>query len=77
MLKGHIACQRGRQAAGLLRNKCRDSAAQRPYVRLRPLAYVTRARPRGSDGPPTERGAEAHRIKPRHASVPDPRLSMT
>jgi hypothetical protein len=77
MLKGHIACQRGRQAARLLRNKCIDSAAKRPYVRLHPLAYVTGARPRGSIGPPSERGAEAHRIKPGHVSVPDPRVSLT
>jgi hypothetical protein len=76
MLKGHIVCQRGRQATRLLRNKCRDSAAQRPYVRLRPLAYVMGARPRGSNGPPPERGAEAHMTKPRHVSVPDPRLAM-
>jgi hypothetical protein len=77
MLKGHIACQRGRQVARLLCNKCRDSAAQRPYVRLCPLAYVTGARPRGSNGLPLERGAEAHMTKPGHVSVPDPRLAMT
>jgi hypothetical protein len=77
MLKGHIACQRGRQAVRLLRNKCRDSVAQRPYVRLRPPAYVTGARPRGSIRPPPERGAETHMIKPGHVSVPDPRLSST
>jgi hypothetical protein len=57
MLKGHIACQWGSQAARLLRNKCRDSAAQRSYVRLRPRAYVTRGRPHGSIGSPPERGA--------------------
>jgi hypothetical protein len=77
MLRGHIVCQRDRQAARLLRNKCRGSAAQRPYVRLRPLAYVTGDSPRGSIGPPPERGMEAHWIKPRHVSVPDPRLSLT
>jgi hypothetical protein len=59
MLKGHITYQRDSQDARLLRNKCRDSAAQRPYVRLRPLAYVTRGRPRGSIGPPPRRGAVA------------------
>jgi hypothetical protein len=42
-----------------LRNKCRDRAAQRPYVRLRPLAYVTGNRPRGSIGSPPEREAQA------------------
>jgi hypothetical protein len=51
--------QRDSQAARLLHNKCIDSAAQRPYVRLRPLAYVTRGRPRGSIGPPPGRGAVA------------------
>jgi hypothetical protein len=77
MLRGHIACQRDRHAARLLRNKCRGSTAQRPYVRLRPLAYVTGDRPRGSIGPLPEQGAEAHRSKPGHASVPDPCLSLT
>jgi hypothetical protein len=61
MLKGHIACQQDSQAARLLRNKCRDSVAQRPYVRRRPLAYVTRGRPRGSIGSPLGRGAVALR----------------
>ena len=59
MLKGHIACQRGSQAARLLRNKCRDSVAQRPYVRLRPLAYVMRGRPRGNIRSPPGWGAIA------------------
>jgi hypothetical protein len=59
MLKGHITCQWGSQAARLLCNKCRDSAAQRSYVRLRPRAYVTRGRPRGSIGSPPERGTVA------------------
>jgi hypothetical protein len=55
----HIACERDSQAARLLRNKCRDSAAQRPYVRLRPLAYITHGRPRGSIRSPLGRGAVA------------------
>jgi hypothetical protein len=59
MLKGHITCQRDSQVARLLCNKCRDNAAQRSYVRLRPLAYVTRGRPRGSIGSPPGRGAVA------------------
>jgi hypothetical protein len=59
MLKGHIACQQDSQAVHLLRNKCRDNAAQRPYVRLRPLAYVTCGRPRGSIGSSLGRGAVA------------------
>jgi hypothetical protein len=28
----------------LIRNKCRGHVTRRPYVRLRPLAYVTRSR---------------------------------
>jgi hypothetical protein len=51
MPKGHIACQRDSQAARLLCNKCRDSAAQR--------SYVTRGRPRGSIRSPPRRGAVA------------------
>jgi hypothetical protein len=77
MLRGHIVCQRDRQTACLLRNKCRGNTAQRPYVRLRPLAYVSGNSPCGSIGPPLERGVEAHWIKPGHVSVPDPRLSLT
>ena len=34
-------------------------------------------KPRGSIGSPPERGAEAHRIRPRHVSVPDPCLTLT
>jgi hypothetical protein len=77
MLRGHIVCQRDRQAARLLCSKCRGSTTQRPYVRLRPLAYVTGDSPRGSIEPPPERGVEAHWIKPGHMTVPDPRLSLT
>jgi hypothetical protein len=66
MLRGHIACQQGLQAARPFRNKCRDRVAQRPYVRLRPLAYVTGSKPRGSIGSPPERGAQVHRINPGH-----------
>jgi hypothetical protein len=50
MLRRHITCQWNGQAARLIRIKCRVRAAQRPYVRLRPLAYVTGNRPRGSIG---------------------------
>jgi hypothetical protein len=46
-------------------------------VRLRPLAYVTGNKPRGSIGSPPERGAQAHRVKPGHMSVPDPCTSLT
>jgi hypothetical protein len=41
---------------------------------LRPLAYVTGNKPCGTIGPSAERGAEAHRIEPGHASAPDPCL---
>jgi hypothetical protein len=58
MLKGHIARQQGGQAARPFRNKCRDRAAQRPCVRLRPLAYVTSNKPRDSIGSPPERGVQ-------------------
>jgi hypothetical protein len=76
MLRGHIACQQSGQAARPLHNKCRDRAAQRPYVRLCPLAYVTGNKPRGSIGSSPERGAQAHRIKPGHVSVLDPCLGQ-
>jgi hypothetical protein len=59
MLRGHIACQRDRQAARPLRNKCKGSAAQRTYVRLHPLAYVMSDSPRGSIGSPPVRGVGA------------------
>jgi hypothetical protein len=64
MPKQHIACQQGGQVARIFRNKCGDRVAQRPYVRLRPLAYVTGNRPRGSIESPPERGAEALWTKP-------------
>jgi hypothetical protein len=50
--------------------------AQRPYVRLRPLAYVTGSWPRGSIESPPERGAEAYTIWSRHVSALDPRLAL-
>jgi hypothetical protein len=55
----YTACQWNGQAARLILNKYRGHAAQRPYVRLRPLAYVTCTMPRGSIGAPLGRGAEA------------------
>jgi hypothetical protein len=45
-------------------------------VRLRPLAYVTGSRPRGSIGAPPERGAEAYTVWSGHVSAPDPRLAL-
>ena len=76
MLRGHIVCQRERQAARLLRNKCRDRAAHRPYVRLRPLAYVTGDMQRGSIGPPPERGVGALVAWSGHVSALDPCLAL-
>jgi hypothetical protein len=37
MPRRHIASQ----AVCLIRNKCRGRTTEKPYVRLRPLAYVT------------------------------------
>ena len=71
-----MACQWNGQAARLIRNKCGGRAAQRPYVRLRPLAYVTGSRPRGSIGAPPERGAEAYVIRSGHVSALDPCLTL-
>jgi hypothetical protein len=51
-------------------------AAQRPYVRLRPLAYVTGGWPRGSVGSPPERGAGTYAIWSEHVLAPDPRLAL-
>jgi hypothetical protein len=76
MLKWHIACQWSGQVAWLIRNKCRGHAAQRPYVRLRPLAYVTGSGPRGSIGSPPKRGAEVYTAWSRHVSAWDPRLVL-
>ena len=50
--------------------------AQRPYVRLRLLAYVKGSGPHGSIGSPPERGAEAHAVWSGHVSAPDPRLAL-
>jgi hypothetical protein len=59
-----------------LRNKCRGSATQRPYVRLRPLAYVMGDSPRGSIGSPPERGVGAPAVWSGHVSAPDPRPAL-
>jgi hypothetical protein len=72
MSRRHIAYQ----AARLIRNKCRGCTAQKPYIRLRPLAYVTGSRPRGSIGSLPERGAEAYAVWSGHMSDPDPRLTL-
>jgi hypothetical protein len=64
------------QTTRIIRNKCRGHVAQRPYVRLHPLAYVTGSRPRGSIGAPPERGAEVYTVWSGHVSAPDPRLAL-
>jgi hypothetical protein len=71
---GHIACQKGGQAARPLHNKCGDRAAQSPHVMHRSLAYITDNKPSGSIRPLAKWGAEALRIEPGHASIPDPCL---
>jgi hypothetical protein len=76
MPRRHITCQWNGQAARLVRNKCRGHADQRPYVRLRPLAYVTCTMPRGSIGAPRERGAKAYTLWSGHMSALDPRLAL-
>jgi hypothetical protein len=76
MLRRHIACQWNAQAARLIRIKCRGRAAQRPYVRLYLLAYVTGSRPCGSIGSLPERGVGAHAVWSGHVSAPDPRLAL-
>jgi hypothetical protein len=76
MLRRHITCQWNGQAACLICNKCRGRAAERPYVRLSPLAYVTGSGPRGSIGSPPERGAEAYMVWSGHVSAPNPRLVL-
>jgi hypothetical protein len=57
----------------LLRNKC---ATQRPYVWLRPLAYVTGSRPSGNIGSPPERGVGVLAVWFGHVSAPDPHLAL-
>jgi hypothetical protein len=76
MLKGHITCQQGGQAAHPFCNKCGDRRAQSPYVMPCPLAYIMSNKSRGSTGSPPERGAEAHRIRPGHELAPDPCLGQ-
>jgi hypothetical protein len=76
MPRRHITCQWNGHAAHLIHNKCRDRATQRPYVRLRPLAYVTGSRPRGSIEAPPGRGAEAYVVWSGHVSASDPRLAL-
>jgi hypothetical protein len=50
--------------------------AQRPYVRLRPQAYVMGSGPRGNIRSPPERGAEAYMAWSGHVSALDPRLVL-
>jgi hypothetical protein len=76
MPRRHITRQWNRQATRLIRNKCSGRTAQRPYVRLRPLAYIKGSRPHGSIGSPPERGAEAYTVWCRRVSALDPCLAL-
>jgi hypothetical protein len=76
MLRRHIARQWSGQAACITHIKCRGHVAQRPYVWLRPLAYVTGSRPCGSIGSSPEQGVGAHAVWSGHMSAPDPRLAL-
>jgi hypothetical protein len=75
MLRRHTTCQFDRWRAPF-RNKCGGRAAQRPYVRLRPLAYVMGSWPRGNIESPPERGVGAHAVWSGHVSAPDPRMAL-
>jgi hypothetical protein len=71
MLRRHITCRLDRRHTSSAIN-----ATQRPYVWLRPLAYVTGSRPRGSIGSPPERGVGALVVWSGHVSAPNPRLAL-
>jgi hypothetical protein len=75
MQRQHTACQ-WNGAARLILIKCRGRVAQRPYVRLHPLAYVTCSRPGDTIGSPPGRGAEAYTTRSGHVSALDPRLAL-
>jgi hypothetical protein len=76
MSRRHITCQWNGQVVRFTRNKCSGHVAHRPYVRLRPLAYVTGSRPRDNIGSLPERGAEAYVVWSGHVSALDPRLAL-
>jgi hypothetical protein len=76
MQRRHTACQWNGQTTRLILNKCRGRVAQRHYVRLHPLAYVTCGRPRDSIESSLGRGAEAYTIRSGHVSALDPRLAL-
>jgi hypothetical protein len=50
--------------------------AQRPYVRLRLLAYITGYSPRGSTGSSPEWGVGTPAVWSEHVSAPDPRPTL-
>jgi hypothetical protein len=52
-------------------------AAQRPYVRLHPLAYDTGSEPHGSIGSPPEQGAGVYWVWPGHVMAPDPCMALS
>jgi hypothetical protein len=49
---------------------------QRPYIRLRPLAYVTCTMPHDIIGAPPEREAKAYTVRSGHVSALDPCLAL-
>jgi hypothetical protein len=57
MLRGHIICQHGGRRRVLSVLNAETARLYGPYVRLRPLAYVTGHKPRGSSGSPPKQGA--------------------
>jgi hypothetical protein len=75
------ACHWNGQTHVLSVINAKTRVAQRLYVRLRPLAYAARSRPRGSIGSPPRRGAGvyvirsgSHQIRSGHVSALDPCL---
>jgi hypothetical protein len=78
---GSAACHWNGQTHVLSVINAKMHAAHVLYVRLHPLAYAARSRPRGSIGSPPGRGAGvyvirfgSHQIRSGHVSAPDPRL---
>jgi hypothetical protein len=60
---GRAACHWNGQTHVLSVINAKTRVAQRLYVRLRPLAYAARSRPRGSIGSPPWQGAGVYVIR--------------
>jgi hypothetical protein len=78
---GRAACHWNGQTHVLSVINAKTRIAQRLYVRLRPLAYAARSRPRGSIRSLPGRGAGvyvirsgSHQIRSGHVLAPEPRL---